>query len=90
MTVEAKKLRADGHGVETEIPIDDWIDVGVFGDDESDVLYLQKHHITEAQMTFQVVVEEEPERAGIDPYNKLIDCVSDDNVSSVSHRRGRG
>lgn len=35
VTLEAKarKVRADGKGVETEVPIDDWIDVGVFGED---------------------------------------------------------
>ncbi|MCP4658307.1 MAG: M1 family metallopeptidase, partial [bacterium] len=32
----ARKVRADGRGVETEIPLDDWIDVGVFGEKEVD------------------------------------------------------
>jgi hypothetical protein len=83
LSVTTRKLRADGRGIETEIPIDDWIDVGVFGEDESDVLYLEKHHVTEPEMTFTVVVDQAPARAGIDPYNKLIDRDSDDNVSSV-------
>ncbi len=30
LTVAARKARADGQGVETPVPIDDWIDVGVF------------------------------------------------------------
>jgi ABC-type transport system involved in multi-copper enzyme maturation permease subunit len=41
LTVNAKKLRADTLGVETEIPIDDWIDIGVLGKDEKE-LYLKK------------------------------------------------
>jgi hypothetical protein len=85
MEVEARKLRSDGFGAETEIPIDDWIDVGVFGPDE-EVLYLEKRHITEPTVTLEVTVDSRPERAGIDPYNKLVDRDSDDNVTAV--RRG--
>lgn len=87
LATKAKKLRADGEGVETEIAIDDWIDIGVFGEDddgEPTVLYLQKHHITEAEPTFTLVVDQKPIRAGIDPYNKLVDRDSDDNQKRVS------
>jgi len=47
------------------------------------VLYLEKHHVTEASATIQVQVDSRPARAGIDPYNKLVDRDSDDNVRSV-------
>jgi ABC-type transport system involved in multi-copper enzyme maturation permease subunit len=80
--VEAHKMRSDGSGVETEIPLDDWVDVGVFGADES-VLYLEKRHITDTATTIEIAVEAEPARAGIDPYNKLVDRDSDDNVMAV-------
>jgi len=33
-----------------------------------------------------VVVDEQPTRAGIDPYNKLIDRNSDDNMVDVTSR----
>jgi aminopeptidase N len=94
LKVAASKLRADGLGAETEIPIDDLIDIGVFGEEEVEgkmeekVLYLKKHRITGSSMTFELVVEEPPVRAGIDPYNKLIDRDSGDNVKSVSQSRG--
>ena len=90
VAAKARKVRADGQGVETEIPIDDWIDVGVFGEQEIDgkteqtVLFLEKRHITEADVSLELVVDEEPVRAGIDPYNKLVDRNSDDNVKKVS------
>jgi aminopeptidase N len=89
LTVEAKKMRADGQGVETEIPIADFIDIGVFGEREVDgkrqetVLYLRKHRIDRGEMTFDLVVDEKPVRAGIDPWNKLIDRNSEDNVKRV-------
>ncbi len=90
LTVEAQKFHADGQGVETEIAIDDYIDIGVFGEEEIDgkteekVLYMKKHRIRDRSTTFELVVDERPVRAGIDPYNKLIDRNSDDNVRSVS------
>jgi hypothetical protein len=90
MTAKTRKVRADGQGVETEIPIDDWIDVGVFGErqengkKEETVLFLEKRRITETDVTFELVVDEKPVRAGIDPYNKLVDRNSDDNVKKVS------
>ena len=47
------------------------------------MLYLDKRHVTAPQMSFEVVVDERPMRAGIDPYNKLIDRVARDNVTPV-------
>jgi aminopeptidase N len=85
----ARKVRADGEGVETQIPLDDWVDVAVFGEKEVDgrseetVLYFEKHHLTEEEPTFEILVDEKPVRAGIDPYNKLVDRNSDDNIQSI-------
>ncbi len=82
-------MRADGQGVESEVLIDDWIDVGVFGEREVDgerqetVLLLEKRRITGPEVTFELVVDERPVRVGIDPYNKLVDRNSDDNVKKV-------
>ncbi|MCP4661881.1 MAG: hypothetical protein GY856_41285 [bacterium] len=87
---KARKIRADGQGVGTEMALDDWIDVGVFGEKRVDgrteetVLYLEKRHVTSPETTFELVVDERPVRAGIDPYNKLIDRDSDDNVRGVT------
>ena len=82
-------MRADGQGVGTEIPIDDSIDIGIFGEREVDgkteetVLYLAKRRTDRGEMEFDLVVDEKPVRAGIDPWNKLIDRDSDDNVTRV-------
>lgn len=64
------------------LPLQDWIDVGVFGTDEDGnetVLYLKKHKFEAIETTLTILVDEEPKSAGIDPYNKLIDTVSGDN-----------
>jgi hypothetical protein len=67
------------------VPIDDLIDIGVFaGEGKAEKpLYLEKKRLRLPQTTFEIVVNERPSRAGIDPYNKLIDRVSDDNVVAV-------
>lgn len=46
--------------------------------------YLQKKRLTQEQNTFEIIVDEKPTRAGIDPYNKLIDHI---NVRWLAHTR---
>ncbi len=90
LTAKARKVRADGEGNETDVPLNDWIDIGVFGESLVDgkrqetVLFLEKRHITTADVNLELIVDAKPTRAGIDPYNKLIDRNSDDNVKKVS------
>jgi ABC-2 type transport system permease protein len=86
LKVSAKKLRADGLGVETEIPINDLVDIGVFSGQGKNqkALFLEKRRITKAGMEFEIVVNERPTRAGIDPYNKLIDRSPEDNTVAVT------
>ncbi len=82
LAVEARKMRADGEGAETQIPVDDWIDIGVF-DREGTPLLLEKRRISGPSMHFELSVPGEPAQAGIDPYHKLIDREPDDNVLTV-------
>src|SRR5260221_11928658 len=82
LTVQARKVQADGNGVETPLPLADYIDIGVFKGkkDEEMPLYMRRERMTRDHQTFNLVVDERPTRAGIDPYNKLIDRVADDNM----------
>jgi ABC-2 type transport system permease protein len=92
LTAKARKLRSDGQGVETEVPLDDWIDVGIFGESASagkkteTQLYLQKQHVIGPNVTVTAIVDGLPVRAGIDPYNILIDRAPRDNVRAVTRR----
>ncbi len=85
ISVDCKKMKADSIGKMKEVAIGDWIDVGVFGNKEVNgkktetELYLQKRKIDKKVMEFEVIVNEEPEKVGIDPYNKLIDRTPDNN-----------
>jgi aminopeptidase N len=86
LTVQARKLKSDGSGNETPMAMADYIDIGVFSGkkDHEKTLYLEKKKITEEKQTFQIVVDEVPTHAGIDPINKLIDRISDDNTIEVT------
>jgi ABC-2 type transport system permease protein len=54
--------------------------------DEEMPLYMRRERITRDHQSFTVIVDERPTRAGIDPYNKLIDRVADDNMIDVSEQ----
>jgi hypothetical protein len=85
LTVNAVKLKADGSGRESEVPVADLIDVGIFTGAQGDEkpLYLRKHRIQANEQTFTLLVDEPPTRAAIDPYHKLIDRNPDDNWMDV-------
>ena len=84
LNVEAHKYRSDGKGKETETGLSDWIDFGVLGKKKGDgadrILALDKKQIGSQKVQFQFVVNEEPDRGGIDPVNKMIDRNPDDNT----------
>jgi ABC-2 type transport system permease protein len=90
LDLHAGKLTVDGVGKETKVPLDDWVEVGVFAagasgkERDEKVLYLKRHHITTAEPRLKIVVDQLPTEAGFDPYNKLIDRVSTDNRRKVS------
>jgi aminopeptidase N len=88
LTVQARKAKADGNGVETGMPMNDYVDIGVFTGkkDEEKPLYLAREKLTQDKQTFTVVVDKMPTRAGIDPYNKLVDRVADDNIIDVTRQ----
>jgi ABC-2 type transport system permease protein len=85
LTVEAKKVRADGRGEEHSIPVDDWIDIGV-SDANGKFLYLQKRKIDQEKTDFTVTVDKMPANAGIDPVGELITRNPDDHVITVKKR----
>jgi hypothetical protein len=86
----AAKYRADGKGKETDEPMDDWVDVGIFGEKgegtppEGKVLLLEKRHLAKGQDRVEVVVDDLPKKAGIDPFNKLIDRNPENNIMTVA------
>jgi ABC-2 type transport system permease protein len=81
LDVQARKVFVDEVGHETEVPMDDWLEVGVF---DEGARYLQKHRIHSGKQTITVTVSQKPARAGIDPRHLLSDLGEiDKNVKQV-------
>jgi ABC-2 type transport system permease protein len=83
LKVAAKKIRAGELGEEKEVPLADWIDIGVL-DKDGKPLYMVKHKIERNETEFTIPVDRLPAKAGIDPWNKLVDRKPDDNVIAVT------
>ncbi|HWN44392.1 MAG TPA: hypothetical protein VNW71_19365, partial [Thermoanaerobaculia bacterium] len=81
LEVRARKTVYNSAGVETEVPMNDLVEVGVFENVEP--LYVQKHRVRSGKQTVTVTVPRKPARAGIDPYHLLIDLETDDNIEEV-------
>ncbi|HKN66902.1 MAG TPA: M1 family aminopeptidase, partial [Gemmatimonadaceae bacterium] len=93
LEVEARKVRADSVGRETEIPLNDLVEIGVFGNvaggEIGPPLYLERQRIRSGKQTIRIVVSKLPKRAGIDPYDKLIDRQRGDNVRELKSAEPR-
>ena len=62
LKVQARKVQADGNGVETPMPLADYIEIGVFSGkkDEEKPLYMRKEKMTQERATYKVVVDSNP------------------------------
>ncbi|HTW62212.1 MAG TPA: M1 family aminopeptidase [Terracidiphilus sp.] len=88
VVVETHKYKADAKGAETEVPVNDWIEVGALaapakGNRYGKVLARQLIHMTGKQGTYTFTTDEKPDKAGIDPLLLLIDRIPDDNLKKV-------
>jgi hypothetical protein len=90
--VQARKVVVDSAGTETSLPMEDWVEVGVFapagkGTEPAKPIYLRKHRIRAGKQRITVTVPAQPARAGIDPNHLLIDLEMDDNTRKVKLER---
>ncbi len=88
LEVECSKWKADEKGAETEVEMDDWLEVGAFAKPEGKNRYGRLLHRERIQMkggkrTVSFELEESPYEAGVDPRNFLIDRMPDDNMKRV-------
>jgi aminopeptidase N len=87
--VETHKLRAADDGTESEVALDDLIEVGVFVERRVDgrvhevPAVLEHHRFSSEKSTITLVSEDKPVRAGIDPRVLLVDRNPDDNLRAV-------
>jgi ABC-2 type transport system permease protein len=86
--VEAHKYKADPKGNESEVAVDDWMDIGAFakpdkGKKYGKTLHRERVHVTQEKSSYTFAVDEMPEKAGIDPFLLLVDRIPDDNLREV-------
>ena len=89
MKTLSQKFYADSIGKETKVPILDYVDIAIFAKPKDDAalgkpLVKKRIKITKSDNTFIYTTKELPYKAGIDPYNYLIDRVPDDNIKIIA------
>ena len=82
LDVETIKYYADSAGNQTEAPLKDYIYVALL-DEAGEVFYYQKHLFTSANSKIQIITDQIPVNAGIDPYLVLMDREIENNVCEV-------
>ena len=90
INVEASKHYEDAVGNKTPATLRMSIDIGLFTREpssrdfgEQDVINFGKHQLVSGMNRIEFIVDKKPLFAGIDPYHKLIDTKSDDNVGEL-------
>jgi aminopeptidase N len=90
ITIDARKVYVGTGGAETEAPLDERIEVGLFTDepgrdafDRSDAILLERRPIRSGRQVLRFTTDRKPRYAGVDPYNYYIDRESGDNVVGV-------
>jgi hypothetical protein len=88
LDIESYKVVADSTGVQTEVAMDEWLELGVFteGNESGQPFYLQKHRIRSGKQTITFNISQVPARVGIDPNHLMIDLDLDDNFREVKIR----
>ena len=73
-------------GAEQKVPLDEWIDIGAFKiypdkpKQDEQVLSLQKYWLKNGENHLELVLSEKPAYVGGDPFIKLVERDSKDNI----------
>jgi len=90
LDIDVAKYYEDAIGNKTEVPFDFSVDIGLFMKapsardyKESDVVLMEKQLLKTGRSIIEFIVDKKPNFAGVDPYNKLIDRDSNDNLAKI-------
>jgi ABC-2 type transport system permease protein len=91
VTVTGRKLYADGKGKETEAPLNELFDVGLFTEEpgkrgykKESIVLSERIIIKSGEQRLTYIVDKVPAVVGIDPFNFHVDRNSDDNFTQVT------
>lgn len=88
LSIKARKYMIDPSGKETDVPMQDWIELGAFDaahpvEKGGPYLYLQQHQLRSGRQQVVITLPRKPVMAGIDPRYLLIDLDTNDNAVAV-------
>ena len=91
ITIEASKFIADGKGVESAAPLDQWVDIALLPEADPDIhdnvlpkpLVLERHRLVTGKNEVRMESTTRPVRVVVDPYLKLIDRKPDNNIKTL-------
>lgn len=89
LEVRARKMVYDSAGVVTEMPMNDWVQIGVFGNTENGdqlgkPLLVKMHRVRSGKQKIILTLSGRPARAGIDQYHLLDWEESDNNIGEIT------
>lgn len=82
LRIRAQKVVVDSTGLEREVPMNDWLEIGLYEENKGPEapLYLRLHRIRSGEQTIKVTLPHQPKSGGIDPNYLMIDLRLDDNI----------
>lgn len=90
MDVFARKYIVDEKGNQTNVEMNDLIQIGVYSENEKNItgknLYMKQHRISSGTQRIEVEVTAKPNLACIDPHSLLMDLKTQDNAINVQHQ----
>jgi len=95
VVTQTRKMVADSTGLETDVPMEDLLDLVVYGErsvpgEDTPVLRAVRYHFTGGESTIDVEVEGKPARVILDPFYTVVDRTPEDNERRVVMREVRG
>lgn len=94
LELRARKWRVDDTGVEHELPLDEWVEIGVYPGAAQrrenrqvivgEPIHLEKRRLDQPTCTITLLLSQEPGHAGVDPRALLVDLRPRDNFVDVA------
>ncbi len=89
LTASAVKYDANGQGVETELPLEEWVEVAAFNGNpnefsaDTELIYKGKYKVVSGSNTLEIIIDKEATHIGIDPFIRYIDRDTGNNILTL-------
>jgi ABC-2 type transport system permease protein len=87
--ISITKQKADEQGVNKEVPVNEYIEIGAYAKAEGDkprgkMLYRKRVKAVGNKLRYTFITKEKPHRAGADPFSLMVDLSPENNMREVS------